>query len=380
MEDQIVKVSTNDSFSRNLSLRECRLTYTAMESTASLVSITMAYSVLLLFALVGNSLIVALYCKNPGGRLRSPVNCFICNMAVSDLLISALVIPRRIQETYLGWSPWLVDGVLGNVLCKLVNFSDEVSMAVSIQSMVFIAFERFWSIILPMAPAVITARHSSRFIAFTWMFAVSIFFRYFFTHKLTYIDNKLRCEHDWAELFDTWEELWKVDRIIFFILFVAIPFVLLSVFYSAIILCLHRQEKRFSHLALEAQRRTVRENHRVTVMLLLVVILFFIGWTPYYVYIFKHYFSPNSQKWSCGFLQNLTFTAIYLNYVNAGLNPLIYYTFNDTYRRGFRALLSSLRIFSCPRFMKTRVLDTSAQNQDNLERVIQSQTETKPEP
>ena len=99
------------------------------------------------------------------------------------------------------------------MLCKLVNFSDKVSIAVSIQSMVFIAFERFWSIVLPMVPTVITARHSSRFVAFTWVFAVSIFFRYFFTHKLTYIANKLRCEHDWAEIFDTWEELWKVDRI-----------------------------------------------------------------------------------------------------------------------------------------------------------------------
>ena len=211
MGDQIVKASTNDSFSRNLSLHECRLTYAAMESTASLVSMTMAYCVLLLFALVGNSLIIGLYYTNPGGRLRPPVNCFICNMAVFDLLIAVPVLPRCIQEKYLGWSQWLVDGVLGNVLCKLVNFSDEVSIAVSIQSMVFIVFERFWSIVLPMVPAVITARHSSRFVAFTWVFAVSIFFRYFFTHKLTYIDNKLRCEHDWAELFDTWEELRKVD-------------------------------------------------------------------------------------------------------------------------------------------------------------------------
>ena len=190
------------------------------------------------------------------------------------------------------------------MLCKLVNFSDKVSIAVSIHSMVFIAFERFWSIVLPMVPTVITARHSSRFVAFTWVFAVSIFFRYFFTHKLTYIANKLRCEHDWAEIFDTWEELWKVDRITFFIMFVAIPFVLLSFFYSAIIFCLHHQKGRFSHLALKGQRTTARENHRVTVMLLLVVILFFIGWTPYYVYIFKHNFSPNSQKWSYGFFRN----------------------------------------------------------------------------
>ena len=131
-------------------------------------------------------------------------------------------------------------------------------------------------------------------------------------------------------------------------MFVAIPFVLLNFFYSAIIFCLHHQKGRFSHLALKGQRTTARENHRVTVMLLLVVILFFIGWKPYYVYIFKHNFSPNSQKWSYGFFRNLKFTAIYLNYANAGLNPLIYYTFNDTYRTGSRKLLSNLWIFCCP--------------------------------
>lgn len=359
--DHLLNATKNLSFSTNVTkfarLESCRLTYTAMNSISSQVGITMAYCVLLLLALIGNILVVALYYKNPGGRLRLPINSFICNMAVSDILIAVLVIPRRIQETYLGWSPWLIDGILGEILCKLVNFSDEVSMAVSIQSMVFIAFERFWSIVLPMSQPVITARHSPRFIAFTWMFAVGIFFRYFFTHKLAYIDNELRCKHDWAELFDTWEELWKVDRLIFFTLFVAIPFVLLLFFYSAIIFSLYRQEKRFGHLALEAQRKTARENKKVTVMLILVVFLFFVGWTPYYLYIFKHYFLPSTNKWSCIFMKNLTFTAIYLNYVNAGLNPLIYYTFNDTYRRGFRELLS--QGCDCQWFIKPRVQDRS---------------------
>ena len=356
--DRVLNASRNSSLT-NVTLESCRLTYTAMDSTSSQICVTMAYGILLLLALVGNCLIVGLYYRNPGRQLRSPIHYFISNMAVSDILIAVLVIPRRIQEAYLGWSPWLIDGILGEILCRLVNFSDEVSMAVSIQSMVFIAFERFWSIMLPMSQPVITAKHSPRFIAFTWIFAISIFFRYLFTHKLVYGDKELWCKHDWQEMFGTWEELWKVDRLIFFVLFVAIPFVLLVSFYSAIIFCLYRQEKRFGHLAFQAQRTTARENKRITVMLILVVILFFIGWTPYYLYTFKHYFLPNTSKWSCVFLKNLTFTAIYLNYVNAGLNPLIYYTFNDTYRKGFRELVKHLCICKCIRFIRPRVQDNS---------------------
>ena len=63
---------------------------------------TFGFAVLLFLALVGNSFVILVFGKR-SNELRCPVGCFIVNMAVSDLLVPIFVIPRRIQEIYLGF-------------------------------------------------------------------------------------------------------------------------------------------------------------------------------------------------------------------------------------------------------------------------------------
>ena len=153
---------------------------------------TMNFLFSLLGAFIGNAVLIAVFFKRYA-QLRSPVNCFIVNMAVSDLFVPFFVFPRRLQEIHLGWGAWLVPGTFGDMLCKTVHFADEVSVAVSMQSMVFIAVERWWSIIFPMKPALISQQSTPRFIAFTWIFAVIFFFYYLFAYKLRHKDRKPYC-------------------------------------------------------------------------------------------------------------------------------------------------------------------------------------------
>ena len=73
--------------------------------------------------------------------MRKPINFFIVNMAMSDLLFTLFFIPREIQLFYI--NSWLISGPLGQALCKLVILLSDVSFAVSIQSLVLIAVDRF---------------------------------------------------------------------------------------------------------------------------------------------------------------------------------------------------------------------------------------------
>ena len=75
------------------------------------------YSVLIFFSLVGNVLIVAVFHRNKS--LRTPVHCLIVNLAISDLIIPLIVLPWTTSYSFLD-GLWLVDGVLGTSLCKLV--------------------------------------------------------------------------------------------------------------------------------------------------------------------------------------------------------------------------------------------------------------------
>ena len=53
-------------------------------------------------------------------------------MAVSDVLITVLAVPRQVLEILLGPSRWLIDGLLGSVLCKSVHFFQDITVGVSI--------------------------------------------------------------------------------------------------------------------------------------------------------------------------------------------------------------------------------------------------------
>ena len=96
-------------------------------STSDKALMTTGYVILLFVSLAGNALIIAVFFKKHD-QLQTPVNYFIINMAVSDFLVPIFVLPRRIQEVYLGWGPWLVSGVLGDIICKVASFADEVSI------------------------------------------------------------------------------------------------------------------------------------------------------------------------------------------------------------------------------------------------------------
>ena len=202
-------MNINLSNASNNSYQECQ-PYRPFSSFSWQVILTLIFSLSLIGALIGNALLIIVFWKRYA-QLRSPVNCFIINMAVSDLFIPFFVFPRRIQEIYLGWGPWLLDGILGDILCRTVHFADEVSVAVSVQSMVFIAVERWRSVVFPMKSALISQRSTPRFIAFTWIFAVVFFFYYFFASKLRHKNGKPFCDFSLPQLFDTWEDLWRLD-------------------------------------------------------------------------------------------------------------------------------------------------------------------------
>ena len=62
---------------------------------------------------------------------------------MSGLLVPLAFIPLEVVKLYR--SSWLISGVLGNALCKLIPFLFEVSCIVSIQSLVLRASGSIWS-------------------------------------------------------------------------------------------------------------------------------------------------------------------------------------------------------------------------------------------
>ena len=93
----------------------------------------MAYCLLFLISIVGNSLIVWIIYKDH--RLRTTTNFLVANMAVSDLLGTLFIVPTTTVGIIFDFR-WLITNDFGNAWCKLCGFVGQTSIVVSLHSCV----------------------------------------------------------------------------------------------------------------------------------------------------------------------------------------------------------------------------------------------------
>ena len=156
---------------------------------------TIAYNLILLSSLVGNSLIVLIVYKTP--TLRKPINMLIANMAMSDLLYPIFLVPFRLAHLHAG--SWLIGGTLGQAICKLHTFLSSISLLVSIQSLVLITVDRFVAIVVPLRSPLISGKLCLFFIVATWIVAMAVHSPYLVAFKLVEYQERLRCKSLWRE-------------------------------------------------------------------------------------------------------------------------------------------------------------------------------------
>jgi len=194
---------------------------------------TSLYCILLVASLAGNSFVGIIVCKTR--TIRKTINFFIVNMAMSDLLYSIFAFPWALTELNAG--SWLISGILDHTLCKMISFVKVVSTAVSIQSLVLIAVDRFGAVVFPLRSPLIGPKLCPFLILATWIFAITTQFPYYYLYKFVEYPEKLACEVRREELFD--ESSYYVLKNYFIalsILELYIPFALMTILYS-IILC-----------------------------------------------------------------------------------------------------------------------------------------------
>jgi len=114
--------------------------------------------------------------------MKKPINFFIVNMAMSDLLFPIFFIPRKIQVLYT--DSWLICGPLGQAFCKLTPLLTDVPFAVSIQSLVLLAVGRFGAVVYPRLSPLISLKLCPFFILVTWIVAMAYFCPYPFFFKI----------------------------------------------------------------------------------------------------------------------------------------------------------------------------------------------------
>ncbi|EDW05723.2 uncharacterized protein Dmoj_GI10925 [Drosophila mojavensis] len=121
-----------------------------------------SYSLILLCAIVGNLLVISTLMQNR--RMRTITNLFLLNLAISDMLLGVLCMPVTLVGTLLR------NFIFGEFLCKLIQFSQAASVAVSSWTLVAISCERYYAICHPLrSRSWQTISHAYKIIGFIWL-------------------------------------------------------------------------------------------------------------------------------------------------------------------------------------------------------------------
>ena len=297
--------------------------------TAKNIGTTFAYCLIFLVALAGNTVIGIIVYKTK--TMRKPINFLIVNMAMSDLLIPIFWIPWDIQWFYI--NSWLIRGPLGQALCKLVGFLPEVSIAVSIQSLVLIAVDRFGAVIFPLRSPLISLKLCPFFIFATWIIAMAVFSPYLFAFKLVEYSGELVCDLSWEEVFGE-SSSHEHHTVSVLMIIHLIPLVLIAILYIIIYIKLKSHKTPGEQSANAGQQRQQRERN-VLKMAIAIVLGFAVCWLPLTIVWLLVFFAPNI--WSCAF-QYFEYFATFLTRVNCATNPCICFIFCKNYRTGLKNL------------------------------------------
>ncbi|EDO47026.1 predicted protein, partial [Nematostella vectensis] len=296
----------------------------------------LAYLLIMVLALVGNLFVVLIVYKNKS--MQTTVNYLIVNMAVSDMLQSFIAIPKRVMEIYAGSHRWLIHGVAGEFSCKSVAFLQDIGTAVSIQSLVVIAIDRFLGVMFPMRKAsLMSARAHFVIITITWLIPMAFHSPYFFTFRLVDQSNKTYCIYSWDVISDG-----ATHQLNYFlggsIALFFLPLVMLIILYSVIIISLSRR-KIPGNNSFRNRRRAAQRSRSVLRMVITVVVVFAICWLPLNVfgYLMMVKWGGVEEPPPC-FLEDFGFWALFLAYSNAAINPFLYFLFSENYRKGFQAV------------------------------------------
>ena len=328
------------SFSSNeTSLGQNNCSYSLfVDSSAERISKLFAYCFILLGSFLGNiSIIIIVYRHR---CLRKTVNCFIVNMAVSDLLFPLSVIPVEITQIISTSWHWHVSGILGSIFCASYYFMRYFSIHVSTQSLVWIAVDRFIAVVFPIKVGLISTKIRTIAISSTWIFAGVLNIPLLLTSKLVECGNNTFCvvrykagtvfPNQEAVAAYTWLHVTSVS---------ITPLIVVTVLYFVMAVSLKIQNKAFMtrDTNISLQQHSLKKRGQAIQMAVAIVVLFYICLIPQTLVYFLSRLRP-----SCALLRPpIFFIAMFALCLSSVVNPMICLSFVESYRRGLRNILCS---------------------------------------
>ncbi|XP_022257121.1 cholecystokinin receptor-like [Limulus polyphemus] len=343
------------------------------------VCLILLYTIILLLAIVGNTLVIITLAINK--RMRTVTNVFLMNLAISDLLLGVFCMPFTLAGALLR------EFIFGEAMCRLIPYFQAVSVSVSAWTLVAMSVERYYAICHPLKSREWqTLSHANRMILVVWAGSLLCMLPVSVLSELQPIrdSDKYKCRESWPTV--TAERLFNI---LLDALLLVVPLFIMVVTYSLITATLWKtmwphikfeqgdanetsirsrksSDRKVPHnilvrvnlnspsssssvLTTDVRRtdissvqtvtnmdRSLSQKKRVIKMLFVVVLEFFLCWTPIYVLNTITLFDPVAIYQGLGYY-GISFFHL-LAYTSSCCNPITYCFMNSKFRGSFMAL------------------------------------------
>ncbi|XP_068743057.1 growth hormone secretagogue receptor type 1-like [Montipora capricornis] len=302
---------------------------TALETTTKITALL----VIIITSFIGNILIIIVTRRTRS--LRKIAYSFVVNMAIADLLTTAINMPETLIVEIRNTDEWF-PGDVGVVICKFLPFLQQVCAYCSVLSLLAISLDRYFAICLPLK-RIMSKKLSTVIIFLTWLIPVVASAPMFVANNVVEEEGDILCVEDWPSPFDPVKAP-NYYTIILFVLFYALPLTIISSLYTLVVLKIWRRRAPGNRSTVIAQVYS-RSRKKALKMFISIVVCFTLCWLPYHVSFFLS--SYVEFYLVCSLPRDIKFISLFFSHAISAINPCIYLIFNKDYRAGSKRQLSS---------------------------------------
>ncbi|CAI9725885.1 neuropeptide FF receptor 2-like [Octopus vulgaris] len=228
----------------------------------------------------------------------------------------------------------------GDLVCKVNTFIQVIAVTLSVLSLTTISADRFMAIVFPLRSRMSSTK-ASIVISMIWFISISVAAPQLIVRhqsEFTWADrHEIYCDEVWPTVYintkcETDQPVRKIYYIIFILVLYFIPILVMIVAYSIIVLTLMKR-KAPGVAILSTTLAQEKSKRKVIKMLIVVLIVFILCWSPQQILLLWGLF--RSKKQFPAYIETVRFVALYVAYLNSSLNPILYCGFNENFRKGF---------------------------------------------
>ncbi|XP_055954384.1 QRFP-like peptide receptor [Patella vulgata] len=333
--DPVSKVSLHPDFTKNVNAP------VIPEPTSTLAIFFKVFFYLVAFVLdiVGNSLVLLIIYLNK--KMRTTTNVLILNLAVSDLMVGVFCMWVHVGNQMT--SEW----IFGDIVCKVNTFIQVLALTSSVLTLTVISVERFMAIVFPFK-AKWSPWVTGGIVIVDWLAAIAV--------AAPHLAVRHQHEQIWKDRHEVWcEEVWdkyykdekctsyEPGKIIYYVIEATVmyflPILIMIVAYTVISVKLLIRKAPGAVISATASAQE-RAKRKVIKMLVAVLVVFIVCWTPQQVILLWDLFRAKPPD----YVQPLKYMALYIAYFNSAMNPILYGGFNENFRKGFSEAFRCLLI------------------------------------